>query len=40
MLYTIYSIIPGTFKDYIAIPRNNMYQAIHEILLRRRWCDV
>ena len=40
ILNTIYSIIPGTFKDYIAIPRNNMYQAIHEILLRRRWCDV
>lgn len=33
ILNTIYSIIPGTFKDYIAIPRNNMYQAIHEILL-------
>ena len=33
ILNAIYSIIPGTFKDYIAIPRNNMYQAIHEILL-------
>ena len=33
ILNTIYSIIPGTFKDYIAMPRNNMYQAIHEILL-------
>ena len=33
ILNTIYSIIPGTFKDYIAIPRNNMYQAIHEILI-------
>ena len=33
ILNTIYSIIPGTFKDYIATPRNNMYQAIHEVLL-------
>lgn len=33
ILNTIYSIMPGTFKDYIALPRNNMYQAIHEILL-------
>lgn len=33
ILNTIYSIMPGTFKDYIAMPRNNMYQAIHEILL-------
>lgn len=40
ILNTIYSIIPGTFKDYIATPRNNMYQAIHEILLRRRWGNV
>ena len=33
ILNTIYSIIPGNFKDYIATPRNNMYQAIHELLL-------
>ena len=33
ILNTIYSIIPGNFKDYIATPRNNMYQAIHEVLL-------
>lgn len=33
ILNTIYSIIPGTFKDYIAVPRNNMYQAIHEVLI-------
>lgn len=36
ILNTIYNIIPGYFKDYIAVPRNNMYQAIHEILIRRR----
>lgn len=33
MINTIYNLIPGTFKDYIATPRNNMYQAIHEIIL-------
>ncbi len=33
VLNTIYSIIPGTFRDYIAIPRNNLYQSIHEILI-------
>lgn len=33
IINTIYSLIPGSFKDYIAIPKNNMYQAIHEILI-------
>ena len=30
---TLYNLIPETFKDYIAVPRMNMYQAIHGILL-------
>lgn len=29
----IYYSLPKTFKDYIAIPRNNRYQAIHEVML-------
>ncbi len=29
----VYKLIPRTFKDYIALPRNNMYQAIHEIII-------
>ena len=33
IINTVYNIIPGTFKDYIATPRNNMYQAIHEVIL-------
>ena len=33
IINTICKMIPKTFKDYIAIPRNNMYQAIHEIIM-------
>ena len=33
VLNGVYKLIPNTFKDYIATPRNNMYQAIHEIVL-------
>ena len=33
IINNMYNIIPETFKDYIAIPRNNKYQAIHEIIL-------
>ena len=33
VINSLYNLIPGTFKDYIAIPRNNMYQAIHEVIV-------
>lgn len=33
IINNIYHALPRTFKDYIAIPRNNKYQAIHEIML-------
>ena len=33
MINTIFKMIPKTFRDYIALPRNNMYQAIHEIII-------
>ena len=36
IINTVYKLIPKTFKDYIAIPRNNMYQAIHEIIIGER----
>lgn len=28
-----YQFIPSTFKDYISIPRNNMYQALQSLLI-------
>ncbi len=31
-----FTMIPKTFVDYIAVPRNNMYQAIHEIIIGER----
>ena len=40
MINTIYNLIPGTFKDYIATPRNNMYQAIHEIILGEKGVEL
>ena len=40
IINTLYSIIPGTFKDYIATPRNNMYQAMHEIILGEKGVEV
>ena len=33
IINNIYNLMPNTFKDFIATPRNNMYQAIHEIIL-------
>ena len=33
ILNTIYKVMPATFKDYITTPRNNLYQAIQEVLL-------
>lgn len=40
IINTLYSVIPGTFKDYIATPRNNMYQAIHEIILGEKGVEL
>lgn len=40
IINNVYSVIPETFKDYIATPRNNMYQAIHEIILGEKGVEL